>query len=520
MKSKNSKKAIFIIGITIILLFTSGYMFISQKAKQAIQPNDRQSNTKIGGDMQNLFSEVEKLIINKMGQGKIPGLSVAIVKDGETAYKAGFGYANLETGDKVTSDTLFQLASNSKAFTSLGVLQLQKDGLISLTDPISKYIPWLEFVYNNNETDVTIAEFLHHTSGISSNTIYRIPELNKENDNAIEKTVRTVVGLELVSKPGTEYEYATINYDVLGLLIEKASGINYEDYIQKQVLDAAGLSNTYMYRSKANTVPFASGYKLGFLLSQYYNAPSYEGNKPAGYIISNANDMAAWLKIQMNTSKSSSLDTDLIAQSQAPNLSVDTFGEGMAYAAGWIVYNNAGIEILHRGSNPNFSSFIVFRPDEKIGVAILCNMNTTYSMDIAQSIIKLFSSSQSSYTSVADYNQKIDQVCTAIIFILFFAIGAAIYSLMRSIYQFVKKKEKLYSPSKKTVIKIAVISFIFVLINCIIYFLPNLLFNGATWGYMIVWYPFTVKIALYSTYTLLFLLFFTIMAKLIRKSSL
>lgn len=506
MKGKSSRKTIFIISITVILLFISGYIFIFRIDKRIIQPNDRQTNTKIDVDTRPLFSEVEKLIINKMRQGKIPGLSVAIVKDGETAYKAGFGYANIETGEKVTSDTLFQLASNSKAFTALGVLQLQKDGLINLEEPVSKYIPWLKLLYNGKETDVAIAEFLYHTSGISSNTIYMIPELDEEEDDAIEKTVRTIVGLELSSKPGTKYEYATINYDVLGLLIERASGENYEDYIQKHVLDAAGLHDTYMFKSKADAINLASGYKAGFLLPQHYNAPWYEGNKPAGYIISSAGDMAEWLKIQMGTSESSLLDTKLIVQSQYPNLNVDTFGEGMAYAAGWIVYDNAGTEILHSGSNPNFSSFIIFRPEEKTGVAVLCNTNTTYAMDIAQSIIKLFSDSQSSYTSVADYNQKIDQICTAIIFVLFFAICVNLYSLISSIYRFVTKKEKFCSLSRKIVIKISVISIIFVMISCIVYFLPGFLFNGATWRYMIVWYPVTVGILLYSIYTSLFLL--------------
>jgi CubicO group peptidase (beta-lactamase class C family) len=221
MKSKISMKTIFIVSVAIVLLFLSGYLFFSHE-KQIIPLNDRQINAEISTDSQSLLPETEKLILNKMSEGKIPGLSVAIVKDGETIYTSGFGYANLKTGEKVTSDTLFQLGSNSKAFTSLGVFQLQKDGLINLNDPISKYIPWLKLHYHGKETDVTIAEFLHHTSGNSSNTIYRIPELNEENSDAIEKTVRTIVGLELVSKPGTKYEYATINYDVLGLLIEKA----------------------------------------------------------------------------------------------------------------------------------------------------------------------------------------------------------------------------------------------------------------------------------------------------------
>lgn len=190
----------------------------------------------------------------------------------------------------------------------------------------------------------------------------------------------------------------------------------------------------------------------------------------------------------------------------------------MTYAAGWIVHNNAGTEIFHSGSNPNFSSFIIFRPDEKTGVAILCNTNTAYAMDIAQSIIKLFSSSQSSYTSVADYNQKIDQVCTAILIILLIVICITLYSLTGSIYQIVRKKEKLHLPSTKIVMKIFAISIIFVMISCIVYFLPSILFSGATWGYMIVWYPVTVKIALYSIYTALFLLLCNISIKIILKN--
>ncbi len=139
----------------------------------------------------------------------------------------------------------------------------------------------------------------------------------------------------------------------------------------------------------------------------------------------------------------------------------------MAYAAGWIVYNNAGTEIFHSGSNPNFSSFVIFRPDEKTGVAVLCNTNTTYSMDIAQAIINLFSNSQGSYTSVVDFNQTIDKFCTVVVFILFYVICVALYSLISSIYQLVTTKEKLNSLNKRTVIKIIII---FNLYN-IIYFI-------------------------------------------------
>lgn len=519
MKNRNVKKIIFIISIAVILLFAYAYLQKFRKIEQVIQPNDRQIGNIEDFDTKELISKAEDMIIEKMNRGRIPGLSVAIVKNGETVYKAGFGYANMEAGKKVTSDTLFQIGSNSKAFTALGVFQLQKDGLIDLNDPISKYIPWLKFFYNGNEADVAVADFLHHTSGVSSNTIYGIPELDEEDKDAIEKTVRTIAGIELVSKPGTKYEYATINYDVLALLIEKASGVKYEDYIQKYVLDKVGLGNTYMYRSKANAAKLASGYKLCFLLPRYYDAPWYEGNKPAGYIISNADDMAAWLKIQMNASASSSLDTNLIEQSQTPDLRADNFGDGMAYAAGWIVYDNAGTEIIHSGSNPNFSSFIIFRPHEKTGVAVLCNIKTTYAMNIAQCILELFSDSKGSYASIADYNQIIDQICTAVIFILSFIILVTLFSTINSVSRLIRKKGKLELPNKKMVIKISVTVIIFALASCIIYLLPYFLFGRATWSYLIIWYPVTVKIVLYSIYTSFFLSLCNASIKIIRRNT-
>lgn len=523
MKKKISRKTIaFIVCLVVMsaamILLIFRYYNLFRDTAQTILPNDRPVNAEPDKDTQKLFSEVEGLISKKMNEAMIPGLSVAIVKDGETIYKSGFGYADLDSSKEVTSDTLFQLGSNSKAFTALGVFQLQKDVLIDLQDPISKYIPWLKLYYDGKEANVTIEEFLHHTSGISSNTLDKIPELTEENEDAIEKTVRTLVDLQLVNKPGEKYEYATINYDVLGLLIEMVSGMKYEDYIQKYVLDTAGLRNTYMYRSRIDANEMASGYKIGFSSPQYYKAPRYEGNKPAGYIISNANDMAEWLKIQMGTSTSSSLDNELVEKTHIPNLSVATFGKEMAYAAGWIVYNNDGIEILHSGSNPNYSSFIVFRPEERIGIAVLCNIKSSYTLNIAQSIMELFLQNQKSSDSVVDYNLKIDMVCVIIILISILIACLTIYPLIRSVCQLVRKKEKLHLHKTKTIIKISIISIIFLLLNCILYFLPYFLFNRVTWNYIFIWYPVTVKAALYLIYMCLWLLYLNVALKLARKN--
>ncbi|MBP2022486.1 CubicO group peptidase (beta-lactamase class C family) [Clostridium punense] len=173
--------------------------------------------------------KIEKFIEENMSGGSIPGLSVNIVKGDKTVYQKGFGYSDIDKKKPVTSQSLFEIGSNSKAFTGLGILSLEKSGQINLEDEVVKYIPWLKVKYKDKEVSITVEQLLYHTSGIPFKTIDKIPVSNE--DNALEETVKTLVGIELDSEPGEKFQYATINYDVLGLIIEKVTGKTYENYI-------------------------------------------------------------------------------------------------------------------------------------------------------------------------------------------------------------------------------------------------------------------------------------------------
>jgi CubicO group peptidase (beta-lactamase class C family) len=182
------KKAIklFVVFMTILIsaLFQSVEIYAAYSESSGINNLTKDPNEKI-----------QKFIKNNMDKGKIPGLSVVIVKGNETVFQKGFGYADLENKIPVTSKSIFEIGSNSKAFTALGILNLQKDGLIKLEDKVTKYIPWLKVKYEGKDASITIEQLLHHTSGIPYNTIDQIPSSNE--DNALEKTVRTLVGINL-----------------------------------------------------------------------------------------------------------------------------------------------------------------------------------------------------------------------------------------------------------------------------------------------------------------------------------
>src|SRR5580658_4223959 len=119
-------------------------------------------------------AEIENKVLQIMREGDIPGLSLIIIKDGRQEIK-NYGYSNIKTRQKVTSLTLFQMGSCSKAFTALALSILLDEGKINLDDSVTKYLPWFWAQYKKRIRNITIRQLVHHTSGIPSNTISMIP---------------------------------------------------------------------------------------------------------------------------------------------------------------------------------------------------------------------------------------------------------------------------------------------------------------------------------------------------------
>ncbi len=400
--------------------------------------------------------------------------------------------------------TLFEIGSNSKAFTALGILNLQKNGLINLDEEVSKYIPWLKMNYQGEETQITLEQLLHHSSGIPFKTIDKIPISDK--DNALEETVKTLINIELDSEPGGKFQYATINYDVLGLIIEKVTGMTYEKYIKEYILEPMELNNTYLYKSEIVNKNMAKGYKIEFLKPQVYDASVYRGNMPAGYIISNAEDMAKWLKIQIGTSSNPRVDKDIIEESHKANRRIAPLGDGASYAAGWFVYQKDGGEISHGGNNPNYSSFILFRPEDKLGIAVLSNVNSEYVSAISKGIVEILEG-KDYYSYIRDLNKTVDSLSILIICIITLIVISTLYFIFKTLKQIVKKERKLESKNAKDFFKLC-FSLVFMIgISYCIYLIPYILYMGVSWKFVFVWLPRSIKVALYLVYISIWLVY-------------
>lgn len=438
----------------------------------------------------NIFEENEKsideYILKIMKKSHIPGVSAIIVRDNETIYNKSFGYANKEKMELVTSQTQFELGSTSKAFTGLAILKLEKEGKINLDEPVSKYIPWFQMRYKDEYVDITLGQLLYHTSGIPFSTINCI--LADQNKNALESTVRAIMECPLEYYPGTKFEYASINYDILGLVIEQISNMSYSEYMKKEIFVPLDMTQTYVFSGESLTENMASGYKLCFLKPREYKSPVYNGNAPAGYIISNANDIAKWLKVQMNSDNENEEFRGIINKSHIPDRTVQPSEDYSSYAAGWSVYQNEKGTLAHTGSNPNFSSCFIINKNENISIAIMANLNSSYTQLMATQILNILNDTDS-VQSTSDIYQTVDTISSTLIIVLLPIICVALYYIFYYMNELRHHTRRLKNSICRTVLTtIAMLVLMLVFIYCI-YGIPELIFKGGSWDFVQVWAP-------------------------------
>lgn len=431
---------------------------------------------------------IDEFIAQQVDLGEIPGLSVLVIEGEHTTYQKTLGQADEVRNIPITTNTLFELGSNSKAFTGLAILLLEHRGLIALDDPVEKYISWFRLTYDGQPRQIMLSDFLYHTSGIPFDSINLIPVT--DDPGAIELTIRALQETELNREPGERFEYATINYDVLGLVIEKVTNRSYEEFIQTEILIPLGLNRTYTNRQQAYTQPYmATGYKLGFLAPRAFEAPAYRGNTPAGYIIADSQDVSAWLKMQMGITPLPQPFDTLIAASHLPNRQVPPTGDGSSYATGWFVYQNGEGLLAHGGSNPNFSSYLIIRPETDRAIAVLANINSQYTQAIAEGILEIVEGGSIAPSS-SDFIKSIDHFSFAIIFICAVLIITTLIFTLMLIRDILRKKRRWVFQKSQILYLLLSIVFLAGLVYCI-YLFSSVMFD-LSWKFILVWGPATL----------------------------
>ncbi len=354
------------------------------------------------------YRDVNFMVETMLDKSAAPGVAIVTSRQGEIEYKCQ-GYADVKNHKKVNEESLFELGSTTKAFTALAIILLEEEGYIAGADCITDYIPWFAPTYNGKQVNITIDQLLAHTSGIPSWSIRLIPE--GTSDDMLEKTIHNISNIALDTYPGIKHNYATVNYDILALIIEEVTGQRYQDFVTENILLPLGMTESYFSTGQENiSDKLTKGYKVFFGKSIEYSAPRYNGNIAAGYLITNVKDLGLWMSAQLGIGDIPGKLKSTINKSHEVDKETAGYEDtNKYYSYGW----NNDIEnrvINHNGSNPNYSSQAIIDLEKQEAIFVLANLDSNVPTQIAYNIYNHINGKQMSKFTYDDFYLLLDLV--------------------------------------------------------------------------------------------------------------
>ena len=340
--------------------------------------------TKVKAQTPNL-KKLDKYILEAQKKWNIPGMAIAIVKDNKVIFSKGYGIREYGKKDKITDESLFAIASNSKAFTSAALSILVDEGKISWDDPVRKYLPWFKLYSPYVSENITIRDLLCHRAGFKTFAgdliWYGTTHSRKE---IIERAryIEPTYGFR------AHYGYSNIMFLTAGEIIPAVTGKSWDEFIKERFLTPLEMktTNTSIREFKKDgNIAMPHHIEIGKkpIVVEYVN---WDNIAPAGAINSNVKEMANWIKMQLNngnykekqilSSKQIRIMRTAQTSNSISNWSEQTFPSKhfSAYGLGWDLYDYHGSKIVnHGGGAEGMISKVVLVPEETFGFVILTN---------------------------------------------------------------------------------------------------------------------------------------------------
>ncbi|QBD80780.1 serine hydrolase [Ktedonosporobacter rubrisoli] len=316
---------------------------------------------------------------------KIPGAAIGVVKDDEVIFASGFGQRDREQGLAVTPQTVFPIASCTKAFVAMALAILVDEGKLEWDKPVRDYLPDFKLADEIASERLTTRDILSHRSGLPGHdlAVYN-SSLRKE------ELLKRMQYLELNHDIRTAWQYNNLMYAVSGCVLEAISGQSWHSFIRERILTPLGMSSTSFSSAELQQAPdYASPYTLRndeVKRTRYYTRLAVDG--PAGAMNSNVEDMTKWLRCLLKHGKYGDGEQRLVSEEQFAQLTGPqmimpkeafedehyTEESSMCYALGWWVYYYRGHRFVqHSGGIDGFSVLTTFLPDDNLGTVVLTN---------------------------------------------------------------------------------------------------------------------------------------------------
>jgi CubicO group peptidase (beta-lactamase class C family) len=321
--------------------------------------------------------EVDDFVRATMEERNIPGIAIAVVRDGEPVRVQGYGLANIELEVPVTPDTIFQTASVGKQFTAAGILLLAEDGKLKLDDPLALHFPRAPATWHR----ITIRHLLTHTSGISDS---QDDAYEERRDYTEQEHLEISWKFPLEFAPGSQWSYCNTGYLILGILTSKLTGMHWSEFLKERIFQPGGMTTARMISESDIVKNRADGYERneeGELRNQEWDPPS-DYTLADGSLYMTAKDMVAW-------------DASLRQRRLLSEASYDAWwtpvslGDGITfpYGFGWHLDEQRGRRLIeHGGSWRGFRAAIARYVEDKLTVVVLANAAGTPAQAMAHEI--------------------------------------------------------------------------------------------------------------------------------------
>jgi CubicO group peptidase (beta-lactamase class C family) len=327
---------------------------------------------------------VDRVMTKMLEAWQIPGAAVAVVVDGEVVHVKGYGTTTLGGSERVTGDTLFQIASTTKAFTSTAVAMLASEEKLSFDDPVRQHLDYFRLSDVCADSQVTIRDILTHRTGLT-----RHDELWDNTPLTREEVVRAIGHASLAKPFRTTYQYQNITFITAGEIVAKVSGMPWDDFVRTRIFRPLGMTRTVTSDADwAAAADKATGYRW------YGDTGTAVPQKPistttigaGGAIKSSARDMAQWIRFQLANGAVGArqlLAAEQLAETKMPhtvirveNATRDSNPETtvMAYAMGWVVQDYRGEQLVsHPGALNGFRTHVDLLPRRNSGFVVMIN---------------------------------------------------------------------------------------------------------------------------------------------------
>ncbi len=320
---------------------------------------------------QDMASRIENHLAQQVESQNIPGLSAVVVRDGEVVYLGAHGVTNVDSREALAPDHVLAMASISKTFVAAAIAQLEEAGKLDPNAPVVTYLPYFRLA-DKRQGEISIMQLLNHTSGMPDATDYQYDDPQYD-EGALERWIREMDQVSLVSDPGQQWGYSDLAFEILGDVIAKVSGVSFEQYMQTNIFKPLGMKDSSFFYPEIESELRTSGHiNTPAEVSDIY--PYNRRHAPSSSLQSSARDMALWVQVHLNAGE---LNGRRILGSEAFSLLWEpTFdiANGVQIGYAWLIVNiNGHRAVMHNGGDIGFRTQIMLFPDDKIGFVLASN---------------------------------------------------------------------------------------------------------------------------------------------------